>query len=134
MEQMNLCFDQEKALQILSQPFLFRFITVTFPWHLQAGAEQEHPQCLNLSSHRNDRWDTEQESRQSPLELRLFSSCLNTNRFLDRRSSERKKAKKPTTLSPKHIWLVVWEQQTLQELRDTVWEKIKIPKGADNVV
>lgn len=31
----------------------------------------------------------------SSLELRLFSSCLNTNRLLDRRSSERKKGKNP---------------------------------------
>lgn len=31
----------------------------------------------------------------SSLELRLFSSCLNTNRFLDKRSLERKKGKNP---------------------------------------
>lgn len=71
----------------------------------------------------------------SSLELRLFSSCLNTHTFLDSRSLERKKGKNPQ-LSPKHIRLVVLcENNKHSRSSETLsGEKIKIPKGTDNVV
>lgn len=64
----------------------------------------------------------------SSLELRLFSSCLNTKRFQDRRSLERKKEKKPNiSFSKAHLACCVGTT-------NTAWEKTKIPRGADNVV
>lgn len=51
--------------------------------------------------------------------------------LLDRRSLEGKKRGKPRTdLSSKQIWLPVWDQQTLRELRERAWEKT--PQGAGN--
>lgn len=47
----------------------------------------------------------------SSLELRLFSSCPNQQvPWQDKLGKD--KGKKPTAPSPKHIWLVAWEQHS----------------------
>lgn len=64
----------------------------------------------------------------SSVELKLFSSCLNTNRFLDRRSSERKKGKSPQLFLQSIPGLLCGNNKHSRSLETLSGKRLRSPK------